>query len=217
MYITPAPCGSVAQGDRHQAAADLHEVVYLLEVLRVLLDQLLRQIGEVFLAKSAKEECSLDDSVALDRAIPFLLRMVEGFLLADQCDRIIEGVDRLNVAADRRLQAFKVAADFLCVGLLAGFNDKNVHGNAPLLLFRFSCGSDILTLNRRNSKQNRQNKCDKHRSRKASELYIAQEPPRLHCVGRVTERGSFARIPVPPDTGQRSGCVCLIPAGTSRG
>lgn len=48
MYITPAPCGSVAQGDRHQAAADLHEVVYLLEVLRVLLDQLLRQIGEVW-------------------------------------------------------------------------------------------------------------------------------------------------------------------------
>ena len=84
--------------------------------------------------------------------------------------------DCLNAPANRLLQAVEVAADLLCVGLLAGFNDKNVHGNAPLLLFRFSCGSDILTLNRGYIKHYRKNKCDKHRGGNAAELYIAQEP-----------------------------------------
>lgn len=73
--------------------------------------------------KAAKEERTLDDTVALDRAVPLLLRVVEGFLLAHQCNRIIEGVNRLNVSADRLLQAFKLSADLLCVGALARFNN----------------------------------------------------------------------------------------------
>ena len=87
------------------------------------LDQLLRQVGEVIRAQAAKEESPLDDTVALDRAVPLLFRMVEGLLLADQCDRIVEGVNRLNVPADHLLQAFKLSADLLCVGALARFNN----------------------------------------------------------------------------------------------
>ena len=123
MYYTPAAAALFAEGNRHQDVADQYEIVCLPEELRVFLGQLLRQVGEVLLAKSAKEERPLDDSVSLDWAIPLLLRMVEGFLLAHQCDRIIEGVNRLNVPADCLLQAVKVAADLLCVGLLARFNN----------------------------------------------------------------------------------------------
>ena len=115
MYITPAAFLLFAEGDRHQNVADQHEVVCLPKELRVLFGQFLRQVGEVILAQAAKEECPLDDAVTLDRAVPLLLRVVEGFLLADQCNRIIEGVNRLNVSADRLLQAFKLSADLLCV------------------------------------------------------------------------------------------------------
>ena len=50
----------------------------------------------------------------------FLLDMDGTFYLGD---RIIEGVNRLNVSADRLLQAFKLSADLLCVGALARFNN----------------------------------------------------------------------------------------------
>ncbi len=80
MYITPAAFLLFAEGNRHQDVADQHEIVCLPEELRVLLGQLLRQVGEVLLAESAKEERPLDDSVALDRAIPFLLRIFQTFL-----------------------------------------------------------------------------------------------------------------------------------------
>lgn len=123
VYITPAAFRLFAEGNRHQDVADQHEVVCLPEELRVLLGQLLRQVGEVILAQAAKEERPLDDAVSLDRAVPFLFRVVEGFLLAQQCDRIVEWVNRLNVPADRLLQAFKLSADLLCVGALARFNN----------------------------------------------------------------------------------------------
>ena len=123
VYITPAAFRLFAEGDRHQDVTDQREIVYLPEELRVLFGQLLRQVGEVILAQAAKEERPLDDAIAFDRAIPLLLRMVEGFLLAHQCNRIIKGVDCLNVSADRLLQAFKLSADLLCIGALARFNN----------------------------------------------------------------------------------------------
>ena len=123
MYITPAAFRSFADGNRHQDVADQYEIVWLPEELRVFLGQLLRQVGEVILAQAAKEKCTLDDAIAFDWAVPFLLRVVEGFLLAHQCNRIIEGVNRLNVPADRSLQAFKLSADLLCIGALARFNN----------------------------------------------------------------------------------------------
>ena len=136
MYITPAAFLLFAEGDRHQDVADQYEIVCLPEELRVLFGQLLWQVGEVILAQAAKEKCPLDDAVTLDRAVPLLLRVVEGFLLAHQCDRIIEGVDRLNVSADRLLQAFKLSADLLCVGALARFKRR---GACPVQQLKCSC------------------------------------------------------------------------------
>ncbi len=111
MYITPAAFLLFAEGNRHQDVSDQHEIVCLPEELRVFLGQLLRQVGEVILAQAAKEERPLDDAVTLDWAVPLLLRVVEGFLLADQCDRIVEGVDRLNVSADRLELSRKVQSE----------------------------------------------------------------------------------------------------------
>ena len=67
--------------------------------------------------------------------------------------------------------------------------------NAPLCLFRFSCGSDILTLNRGYIKHYRQNKCDKHCLHFSSVLYIEQEPHTRPVWGGLPKGIPFGGYP----------------------
>ena len=105
----------------------------------VFLCQFLRQRGEVFLAETTDKEGTGED--VHDLTVLVFQRTVQSrsvhfaFLVADNGHGIVEGIDGLDIPADRFLEGFQFAGNGNHARILAGLHQQNIQGFIGLRFF----------------------------------------------------------------------------------
>ena len=118
--------------DGNDTAAHLHEDLRICKFLPILFCQLRRQGIKILFAKPADDEGPGDDVVVLKFSVKRKADEL-AFLMTDNGNRVIIGIDGFDVTADKLLQRVQITGDTGHTGCFFRFNNQYVH--RFLLLF----------------------------------------------------------------------------------
>ena len=121
-------------GDGDDAAAHLHEDLRISKFLAILFCQLWCEGIKILFAKPADYKGSGDDVVVLKFSVKREADEL-AFLMTNNGNRVIIGIDGFDVAADNLLQGVQVTGDTGYTRRFFRFNNQYVH--RFLLLFYF--------------------------------------------------------------------------------